>query len=75
LGQLREAPDCEGPTTAAQCKYLRRMSLAELEELAEAVERQAEPKFEAGLVIVKRSGRGRRRLTLVVITGGVAATA
>jgi hypothetical protein len=66
-----EALDCEGPTALAQCKYVRRMSLAELEGLAEAVERQAEPKFKAGVVIVRRSGRGRKRPTLVVMTASV----
>lgn len=68
-----EALDCEGPTAVAQCKYVQRMSLTELEELAERVEKEALPKFKAGLVIVKRSGHKgpRKARTLVVMTAEV----
>ena len=68
-----EALDCEGPTAVAQCKYVRTMSLASLGSLAEQVEREALPKFKAGVVIVKQSGaKGRRRApTLVVMTAAV----
>jgi hypothetical protein len=64
------ALDCEGPTCVAQCKYVRTLSLAKLGELAEQVEREAAPKFKAGVVIVKQSGNkgGRRSPTLVVMT-------
>ena len=65
-----EALDCEGPTTVAQCKYVRQLSLGELGDLAEQVAREAQPKFKAGVVIVKQSGhKGNRRApTLVVMT-------
>lgn len=63
-----EALDCEGPTTVAQCKYVRMMSLAALGELAEQVEREALPKFKAGVVIVKQSGhKGRRKAPMLVV--------
>jgi hypothetical protein len=65
-----EALDCEGPTAVAQCKYVRTLSLESLAELARAVEREAAPKFKAGLVIVKQSGR-RKAPTLVVMTAEV----
>jgi hypothetical protein len=68
-----EALDCEGPTTVAQCKYVRSMSLAALGALAEEVERQAAPKFKAGIVVIKQSGHKGPRIspTLVVMTENV----
>ena len=65
-----EALDCEGPTTVAQCKYVMHLPLKARGELAEQVEREALPKFKAGVVIVKQSGKKGRRVapTLVVMT-------
>lgn len=67
-----EQIDVEGPTVIAQCKLVQRLSLEQLTQLAEAVERQALPKFKAGVVAVKvRRGCGRASPTLVVMTAAV----
>jgi hypothetical protein len=63
-----EALDCESATAVAQCKYVKTLSLAALGALAELVERQALPKFKAGVVIVKQSGvRGPRKAPTLVV--------
>lgn len=64
-----ERLDVESPTAIAQCKLVKRMSLAEITALAEEVEREAAPQFKAGVVAVKlRRGRGRASPTLLIVT-------
>lgn len=64
-----ERLDVESDTAIAQCKLVKQMSLAELTALAEEVEREAAPKFKAGVVAVKlRRGRGRSSPMLLVVT-------
>lgn len=64
-----EAFDVESATVVAQCKLVKRLSLEELTQLAETVERQAAPKFKAGVVAVKvRRGLGRSSPILLVVT-------
>jgi hypothetical protein len=66
-----EALDCEGPLFVAQCKHVKAMSLTELSELAEQVEREAAPKLKAGVVAVQqRRGAGRTAPLLIVMTEG-----
>jgi hypothetical protein len=61
--------DAESPWAVAQCKHVRRLSLAELEALAVEAERQGTARQKAGLVVVKRrAGRGQPTPTLVAMT-------
>lgn len=61
--------DVESASVVAQCKLVKRLSLAELTDLAEQVEREAAPKFKAGIVAMKhRRGRGVGSPILVVMT-------
>ena len=61
--------DVESDSTIAQCKLVKRLSLEQLTRLAEDVEREAAPKFKAGVVAVKvRRGRGRASPLLLVVT-------
>ncbi len=64
-----ERLDVESSSAIAQCKLVRVMSLEKLSQLAEEVERMAEPKFKAGVVAVKvRRGSGRKSPMLLVVT-------
>ncbi len=65
-----ERLDVEGPIFLAQAKLVRRMSLAELTDLALEVERAAQPKAKLGVVAVKLGGRRGPRATpmLLVMT-------
>jgi hypothetical protein len=61
--------DVESDSAIAQCKLVKRMSLSELTALAEEVEREAAPKFKAGVVAVKlRRGSGNKSPLLLVVT-------
>jgi hypothetical protein len=61
--------DVESAQYVAQCKEVRVLSLAALEALALAIEREAEIRAKIGLVIVKRrAGRGMRTPKLVILT-------
>ena len=63
------AIDCEGPTTVAQCKLVKRLSLEELTQLAEVAAAQGTAKGKLGLVAVKvRRGAGHPSPGLVVMT-------
>lgn len=64
-----ERLDVESPSAIAQCKLVKRLSLADLTALAEEVERAAAPQFKAGIVAVKlRRGAGRKSPVLLVVT-------
>lgn len=64
-----ETLDVESDVYVAQAKLVKRLSLAELTALAEQVERDAAPKFKAGVVAVKlRRGAGRGSPMLLVVT-------
>jgi hypothetical protein len=66
-----EQIDCEGPLFVAQCKHVKAMSLTAMSDLAEQVEREAAPKFKAGIVAVQqRRGAGRSAPLLIVMTEG-----
>lgn len=61
--------DFEGPHTFGQCKEVRRLSLAELTALAEAVAQDPRARTKLGIVGVKlRRGAGRKSEPLVVLT-------
>lgn len=61
--------DVEGPTTVAQVKHIRRLSLAQLEALALEMEGIGSDRGKVGVVVVKRrAGRGRDTPRLVVLT-------
>lgn len=63
------ALDCEGPTTVAQCKLVKRLSLEELTQLAETAAAQGQDKGKVGIVAVKvRRGAGHPSPALVVMT-------
>lgn len=65
-----EALDCESENFVAQCKEVKTLSLNALADLAEQVEREALPKFKAGIVAVRiKRGPGRKKApTLLVMT-------
>lgn len=64
-----ERLDVESESAIAQCKLVKRMSLEAITALAEEVEREAAPKFKAGVVAVKlRRGRGRSSPMLLIVT-------
>lgn len=61
--------DVEGPTTVAQVKHVRRLSLAQLEALALEMQGAGSERGKVGLVVVKRrGGKGRDTPRLVVMT-------
>lgn len=67
-----ERLDFESGTAIGQVKLVRALSLEALTQLAEEMEREALPKFKAGVVVVKvRRGRGRPSPMLVVCTAKV----
>jgi len=67
-----ERLDFESDTAIGQVKLVRVLSLEALTQLAEEMEREALPKFKAGVVVVKvRRGRGRHSPMLVVCTAAV----
>lgn len=64
-----ERLDVESDGAIAQCKLVKKLSLEQLCQLAEEVEREAAPKFKSGIVAVKvRRGRGRPSPILLVVT-------
>jgi len=64
--------DFESDTAIGQCKLVARMSLEEITQLAEEMERAALPKQKAGVVCVKvRRGKGKASPMLVVCTAAV----
>ncbi len=64
--------DFESTTAIGQCKLVKRLSLEELSVLAEEMEREALPKYKAGVVVVKvRRGKGKPSPMLVVMTAAV----
>ena len=66
------AVDVESAWAVAQCKEVKRLSLAALEALAPEVARQGHQRGKVGLVIVKRrGGAGRQTPTLVCMTAAM----
>jgi len=64
--------DFEGPRFVGQSKYVARMSLSELTDLAQEVEEIGREKAKAGVVTVKlKRGRGKLTPRLVVVTESV----
>lgn len=61
--------DFEGPEFAGQCKNVKVLSLARMEELAQAAEKDAAQSGKLGVLCLKRrAGSGRSTPTLITMT-------